>query len=61
MCKCGPKLIQMCDKKAKQVRKRAAHQETSNNMRHYGEKMLMRGGQIASMPMKELIREIDAE
>ena len=33
----GPKLIKMCDKKAKQVRRRAAYQVTSISMRHYGE------------------------
>ena len=33
----GPKLIKMCDEKAKQVRKRAVYQVTSNNMRHFGE------------------------
>ena len=30
-------------------------------MRRYGEQVLMKGGQIASMPTKEMIREIDAE
>ena len=57
----GPKLIKMCDEKAKQVRKRAVHQSTSNNMRYFGEKALMKGDQLASMPIKELIRAIDAE
>ena len=30
-------------------------------MRYYGDQVLMKGGQIAYMPTKELIREIDAE
>ena len=57
----GPKLIKMCDEKAKQVRKRAVHQSTSNNIRYFGEQALMKGDQLASMPTKELIRAIDAE
>ena len=57
----GPKLIKMCDEKVKQVRKRAAYQANSNNMRHRGKQVLMKGDQIASMPTKELIREIDVE
>ena len=55
----GPKLIKMCNKQAKQIRSCAAHQLTSNNMRYYGDQVIMKGGQIASMPTKELIREID--
>ena len=30
-------------------------------MRHFGEQVLMKGGQIASMPIKELFREIDVD
>ena len=33
----GPKLIQMCDKKAREIRLSAATKEISNNIRHYGE------------------------
>ena len=34
----------------------ATDKETSNNMRHYGEKVIMKAGKIAYMPVKELIR-----
>ena len=51
----------MCDEKVKQVRRRSSYQATSNNMRHYGDQMLMKGGQISSMTIIELIREIGVE
>ena len=57
----GPKLIKMCDEEAKQARKRALCQSTSNNIRHFNKHALMKGNQLASMPIKELIRTIDAE
>ena len=54
----GPKLIKTCDEKAKQARKRVVHQSTSNAMRDIGEQSLMKGNQLASMPIKELVRTI---
>ena len=57
----GPKLIQFCNKRAKQVRMRTANQATSNNTRCYGEQVLIKAVQITSMPTKGLIREIDSE
>ena len=30
-------------------------------MRHYGEKVIMKAGQIAYFPVKELMREVDTE
>ena len=57
----GPKLIKMCDEKAKEVIISTSNTETSNNMRHRGEQVIMKGGQISSFPVKELIREVDAK
>ena len=53
--------MQMCDTKAKEIRINAVNKVINNNMRHYGEQVIMKGGQIASLPVKELIREVDAE
>ena len=51
----------MCDRKAKDVGINAANKEDNNTMRCYGEKVIMKAGQIASMRVKELMREVDAE
>ena len=49
-------LILMCDEKAKEIRINAVNKETNNDMRYYGEKVFMKAGQIASFPVKELMR-----
>ena len=40
---------------------KSRERETRNNMRHYGDQVIIKEGQIASAPVKEIIREIDAE
>ena len=39
----------------------AGNKVTSNNARHHGEKVITKYGQIASVKVKELIREENAE
>ena len=39
----------------------ALNKEDNNKIRHYGEKVIMKAGQIASMPVKESTREVDEE
>ena len=51
----------MCDEKAKEVRKSAASKATRRNTSHCGEQVIVKGGQIACLPVKELIREVGAE
>ena len=48
----GPKLIQMCDAKAKDIRMNAEIKVMNNNMSYYGEKLIIKDGQIASLPVK---------
>ena len=52
----GPELIRICDGKAKEIRINVVNKEDNNNMRHYGEKVIMKAGKITSMPMKELMQ-----
>ena len=52
----GPGLMLMCDGKAKEIRINVVNKEDNNNMRHYGEKVIMKAGKITSMPMKELMQ-----
>ena len=40
---------------------KAIEKETRNNMRHCGYQVIMKEGQIASVPVKEISRETDAE
>lgn len=40
----GPKLIKMCNEKAKEVRKSAPTKVINYNMRNYGEKVTTKGG-----------------
>ena len=54
----GPKLIKICDKKVKKVRLNTTDKETSNNMMCFGEKFVMKGGQIELFPVAELIWEV---
>ena len=42
----------MYDVKAKEIIINAANKEANNNMRHYGEKVITKAGQISSMPVK---------
>ena len=53
--------MQMCDAKAKDIRMNAETKEMNNNMRHYGEKVIIKDGQIKFLTVKELIREVDEE
>ena len=48
----GPVLILMCDGKEKEIRINAANKEASNSMRHHGEKVIMKSGQIESFLVK---------
>ena len=48
----GPKLIQICDAKAKESRMNAENKLIDNNIRHYGEKVIMKDGKAASLPVK---------
>ena len=57
----GPMLIKICDEEAKNFRMKVTDKETSSNMRHYRDQASMKESQIASLPIKELIREEDAE
>ena len=56
----GSKLTQMCDTKSKEIRINAVNKVINNNMRHYGKQVIMKGGQIVSFLVKELMREEDA-
>ena len=49
----GPEVIRIGDRKAKDVRINALIKEYNNNARYYGEKVIMKVGQIASMPIRE--------
>ena len=51
----------MCNENVKEIRINAVNKETNNNMRHHGKQVIMKGGQMSSFPVKELIREADAE
>ena len=51
----------MCYGKSKEAIINVANKEDNNNMRHYGEKVIMKAGQIVSISVKELIRDLDAE
>ena len=57
----GPELIRMCDGKAKEIRINAVNKRDNNNMRYYTDKVIMKKGKIAHIPVKELIREVDEE
>ena len=57
----GPKLTKMCDTKGKESRMNTETKVMNNNMRHYGEKVIVKDGKITSLLVKELIREVDAE
>ena len=56
-----PMLIQICDKEAKKMQMKAKNKDTSNNMRHCRDQLIMKEDQIASLPVNELIREAGAE
>ena len=55
-----PISIKICDEEANNIRMKVSNMETRNNMRCYGDQMIMKEGQIASASVKETIREIDA-
>ena len=57
----GPELIRMCDGKSKEIRINAVSKEDNDNVVRYGEKVIMKSGQIESMPVKEIIRKVDAK
>ena len=51
----------MCDGKAKEIRNNTVNKEDNKSMRNYGEKVTMKAGQIASVSVKALMREVNAE
>ena len=51
----------MCDEKGKRSQNSAVSKVTSHKMRYHSDKVIMKGRQIASLPIKELIREVDSE
>ena len=51
----------MCDTKAKEIRMNAETKVMNNNVRHYGDKTIIKDVKIASILVKELIRKIDTE
>ena len=51
----------MGDEKVKEIIINAVNKETNNNMRHHGEQVIMKGGQMSCFPVKKLIREADTE
>ena len=53
--------MQICDTKAKESRMNAENKLIDNNTRCYGEKSIMTVNKAASFPVKELVREADAE
>ena len=54
-------LIKICDEEEKKARMKETYEETINSMKHCGDQVIMKEGQIASFPVKELVREADAE
>ena len=50
-----PKLIKTCNEKVKKVRMSAANKETSKNFMCCVDKVIMKGGQIEFLLVKELI------
>ena len=57
----GPHLIKICDERAKKFRMKAREKEARNNMRYYGDQVIMKEGKIMHASVKEIIRETDAE
>ena len=51
----------MCDAKAKEIIMNAEKNVMNKNVRHHREKVIIKDCQLASLPVKELIREVDAE
>ena len=47
-----PKLIKMCNEKAKEVRNSATNKATSHKMKHYGKQVITKGVQIGSLTFK---------
>ena len=56
-----PILIEICDKEVKKVQTKVTDKETSNKMRHYGDQVILKEGQLSSLPVKEPIREVVTE
>ena len=48
----GSELIRMCDEKEKEIRIDTVNKRDNNDMRHHGDKVVMKVDQIASVSVK---------
>ena len=53
--------MQTCDAKAKAIRMNDETKVMNNNLRCYGDEVIIKEGKIVFLPVKKLIREVDVE
>ena len=50
-----------CDRRSKEIRKNIHLRENDTNIRFYGDYIIMKGNEVKSRAIKEVIREIDTK